>query len=195
MQSSEFLDRVFARLATPGNRFRFESWSVPGRPTAEGLGVLPVAVDVDAMVARILDVDHYCGNIDHVAESRSLPDPQLSLPEGVRFYQRLKIPMVAELQFVNAMRDYGERDGWRVIGWSLLKEPTEALNTRQGARFDYNDGAWLLRPDGIGYALASAPRKKDVGRIKFAVMTKGADATAPLLLENNIKGMLRWSAR
>lgn len=192
MNSNPFLDRVFARLRPPSGSFTFESWR-SGRPTAEGLGVLPVPIDVEAMVRRIMDVDHYRGNIDHVLDSRTVPDPACSPPASVHFYQRLKIPLVAEVQFQNILRDLGDRDGWRVLAWELQVAATDRLNKRDGARFDYNDGAWLLRPDAVGYALSSAPRKADVGRIKFAVMTKGADAAAPQVLKANIQGMVRWS--
>ncbi len=146
-------------------------------------------------MAAITDVDHYRGNIDHVLASRQIDDPAYDPPRTIHFYQRLNIPMVAEVHFHNAMRDLGERDGWRVLAWQLLPTETERLGTRDGARFDYNDGAWLLRPDAVGYALSSAPRKSDVGRIKFAVMTKGADAAAATVVRNNIEGMVRWAAR
>ena len=38
-------------------------------------------------------------------------------------------------------------------------------------------------------------RKKDVGSLKFAVMTKGADATAGEVLRSNIEAMRDWSQR
>ena len=193
--SNAFVDRVFQRLRAPGSSYKFDTWRVSGRPTSEGVGVLPAEVDVEQMASRILDVDGYRGNIDHVVESRAIAHPGLALPEGLRFYQRLKIPLMGEVHFINEMRDHGERDGWRVIAWQLVADATEALDKRRGARFDYNDGAWLLRPDGVGYALSSAPRKSDVGRLKYAAMTRGADATASPVLQNNIKGMLRWSGR
>ena len=47
----------------------------------------------------------------------------------------------------------------------------------------------------VGYALASAPKKQDVGRLKFAALTKGADAAASKVLKANIEGMARWAAR
>ncbi len=193
MSTNPLLDRIFARLYKPASGFKFESWRIPGRPTSEALGVLAVQVDVERMVERIKDVDSYRGNIDHVLESRGVQDPAYAPPEHLRFYQRLNIPMVAEVQFENVMHDHGERDGWRVISWQLLQAETDRLNKRAGARFDYNDGAWLLREDAVGYALSSAPRKSDVGRVKFALMTKGADVTAPAVLKNNIEGMVRWA--
>lgn len=193
MSTDAFLDRIFSRLRGVPSSFQFDSWHLSGRPTGEALAVLPTAVDIEAMVGRIMDVDGYRGNIDHVLESRRVEDAAFSPPQTVHFYQRIRIPLVAELQFHNGLYDRGERDGWRVLSWQLLEEATSRLNTRDGARFDYNDGAWLLRPDAVGYALSSAPRKKDVGRIKFALMTKGADASARLVLKNNIEGMVRWS--
>ena len=47
----------------------------------------------------------------------------------------------------------------------------------------------------MGYALSSAPRKSDVGRLKFAALTKGADASAAKVVKGNIEGMIRWSKR
>jgi hypothetical protein len=56
-------------------------------------------------------------------------------------------------------------------------------------------GAWLLKPGVVGYALSSAPQKSDVGRLKFAALTKGADAIAAKVLKGNLDGMVRWSKR
>ena len=56
-------------------------------------------------------------------------------------------------------------------------------------------GAWLIRPDAVAYALSSAPRRDDVGRLKFAALTKGADAGASSMVKANIEGMIAWSKR
>ena len=56
-------------------------------------------------------------------------------------------------------------------------------------------GAWLLADDAVGYALSSAPRKSDVGTLKYMAMTKGADATAGEVLKQNIQGMIAWAHR
>lgn len=195
MQLTPFLARALEKIPTPSSSFQLEAWRLPGRPTSEAVGVVGGSIDVDAMVARIVDVDAYRGNVDHVLESRSMPDPALSPPASLRFYQRLDIPLLAKAQFVNVMRDYGEIDGWRIVGWELVEDATAALHKRDGARFDYNDGGWFLRPDGVGYALSSAPRKSDLGLLKYTMMTKGSDAAASAVLQANIKGMIAWSRR
>jgi len=196
MSDTAFLDRVFSNLPPLGARFAFSSWRHGGRPTSEGVGVLPLPdVDVDAVAARVMDVDHYVGNIDYVVESRSIADDAWQPPESVRFYERIKVPVLAEIQMELVLTDLGERDGWRALAWHLLEDPTERLNPKRGARSDYNVGAWLLRPDAVGYALSSAPRKKDVGRLRFAALTKGADAGASRVVQANIEGMVRWSKR
>lgn len=195
MSNGDFLSRVFRNLMHDPAGFQFRTWSAPGRATGEAVGVLPIRCDPERMVACIMDTDHYVGNVDHVVESRTVADAAFAPPQSVHFYQRIKIPLLSELQMENALEDLGEREGWRVISWRLLQDAMARLSTRKGARFDYNDGAWLIRPDAVGYALSSAPLKSDVGRIKYALMTKGAAATAPQVVKNNIQGMVRWSKR
>jgi hypothetical protein len=197
MSAAPFLDRVFQAVPRlSSSRFSFEAWRHEGRPTQEGVGVLPgVSVDVDRVVGRIMDIASYRGNIDYVEESRVVAGPGHAPPEAVRFYQRIKLPVLGAIQMELEMRDFGMRDGWRVLAWHQLDGPTGALDPKQGARTDYNLGAWLLKPDAVGYALSSSPRKDDVGRLKFAAMTKGADAGASNVVKANIEGMIRWSQR
>ncbi len=195
MSEADFLDRVFARIAPPGRRYHFESWRHGGRPTSEGLGVLPMPdVDVDAVLARVMDFDHYVGNIAHVVESRQVPDPAYTPPHQVRFYQRIKVPVLGPIHMELVRTDHGMRDGWRVLGWHQ-HPASDGLDPKVAARSAYNVGAWLLRSDGVGYALSSAPRKEDVGRLKYAALTRGADAAAPNVIKANIEGMVRWSRR
>ena len=52
-----------------------------------------------------------------------------------------------------------------------------------------------MRDGVVGYALSSSPRKDDVGRLKFAALTKGADAGAARMVRANIEGMVAWSRR
>ena len=196
MSAAPFLDRVFSNLPAVGGKFSFNAWRHAGRPTSEGVGILPgVSVDVDRMVGRIMDVANYRGNIHYVEESRVVPDPAHTMPKSVHFYQRIKVPVLAEIQMELVLTDFGERDGWRVIGWHQLEAETERLSTRKGARSEYNVGAWLIKGSAVGYALSSAPRKSDVGRLKFAALTKGADASAAKVVKANIEGMIRWSKR
>ena len=69
------------------------------------------------------------------------------------------------------------------------------LDKRQGMRSDYNHGCWLSKPGLLCYGLGSAPKRDDVGLIKWKAMTTGADATAPRLFKANIDGMAAWVAR
>ena len=195
MSAAAFLDRVFRTSPSARGSFHFDAWRHDGRPTREGVGVLPVpSVPVEKMAARIMDVGSYKGNIDYVVESRIVDGPENVPPGVVRFYQRIQIPMLSAIQMELVLTDFGDRDGWRVLAWSQ-HDGTDALNPKKGARSQYNVGAWLLRPDAVGYALSSAPRKSDVGRLKFAALTKGADAGATKVVRNNIEGMLRWARR
>lgn len=197
MSAAEFLDRVFPHVPRlTGSRFAFEAWRHAGRPTNEGVGLQPgLSVDVDRLVGRLMDVGHYAGNVDYVDESRVVADPTAVPPKAVRFYQRIKVPVLGALQMELVLTDFGMRDGFRVLAWHQHDEATRALNPRMGARTDYNLGAWLIRPDAVAYALSSAPRRDDVGRLKFAALTTGADAGAGKMVEANIAGMVRWAQR
>jgi len=193
---SEFLDRVFDHLpAARGTELNFNSWRFADRPTKEGAGVMSIAgVDVDKVAAAIMNVGEYRGHIDYVEESRVIPDRNYKPPKSVHVYQRLKLPVLPSLQNEIALQDFGMRGGWRVLAWQLLDDETERLDPRKAARFEYNVGAWLLRPDAVAFAASSAPRKSDVGAMSYAILTKGADATAKTAIKVNIKGMVAWSA-
>ena len=196
MSADAFLDRVFAKLPSisPGGK-EFASWTFSGRPTNEGVGVVSVpGLDVEAMAARVMDVGHYVGNVDHVQECRVIADPSLP-PRAVRFYQRVRVPVIADIHMELVITDHGLRDGWRVVAWHQLDDATSRLDPKVGARSEYNVGAWLLRPDRVAYALSSAPRKDDVGRLKFAALTTGGDAAAPALVRASVEGMVKWSRR
>lgn len=196
MSADPFLDRVFSNLPRAGSRFEYKAWRHQGRPTQEGVGVLPSpGVDVDKMAAAVLDLDHYVGNIEFCVESRVVADSRFSPPATTRFYQRVKIPVLGSLHHELLMEDKGERDGWRVLSWYDLGPENDALSAKAGARTEYNVGAWLIKPDAIAYALSSCPRKQDVGRLKYAALTKGADAGAAKVLQGNIEGMLKWSRK
>lgn len=194
MSSAAFVDRVFRNLPRVGGGFSFAAWQHHGKVTKEGVGVLPTSVDVEAFAARVMDVGRYVGNIDYVEESRVISDAAHSPPQAVRFYQAIKLPVIGRLQHELVLEDQGERDGWRVLAWSLHPGSTR-LSKRDGTRSAYNDGAWLVRADAVGYALSSAPMREDVGRLKFAALTKGADASAPRAVQANIEGMLKWARR
>lgn len=190
----EFLTRVNEHLPSLSrDKFSSESWRYQDRPTSEGLGLMPgVSVDPENVVAHILDVEAYPANVKYVEDT-------IVSERGdnyVIYTQKVKLPVFGGLQFVIKLEDLGERDGYRVVGWSQIDDATEALDKKNGgARTEYNLGAWLVKADEIAYALSAVPVKKDVGSLKYAVMTKGADATASSVLSDNIQAMIEWSAR
>jgi hypothetical protein len=150
-----------------------------------------VDIDVDAMVARILDVTEYPRNVRYVDSVEVLDRRSDS---DFTYVQKLNLPMLGGLQMALHLADIGDREGFRVVAWHQDDDATDALDKKRGgARTQYNLGAWLLKPDLVLYALSSAPRKQDVGSLKFAVMTKGAEATASEVLKSNIEGMVAWS--
>lgn len=176
--------------------YRFEKWDMPGQPTQEGFGLLPIAnVDPNKLIARVMDVDHYVGNIDHVEVCRTIPDSRFSLPQQVRFYQKISIPVLGSVHHELVLTDAGEIQGFRVAFWQMLETETAALNPKQGVRSQYSDGAWLAKPGFVGYALRSAPRRDDVGFLKWQALTKGADVGANTVIRANIEAMSRWSQR
>lgn len=197
MEAQDFLDRVFRRVPTgPVSGWKFEAWNHAGKPTAEGFGVLAVpGVDPEKLIARVMDVARYVGNVEHVIESRPIADPRYVPPQKVRFYQRINVPLLAKIHMELVLEDGGTRDGWRVASWFQLDEETRRLSNKDAARSQYNVGAWLVKPGAVGYALSSAPVKDDVGMLKFAALTRGADAAASKVVKDNIEGMARWAAR
>ena len=197
MSADAFLNRVMPNVPALGGRdFHFNAWRHAGRPTQEGVGVLSQSgIDIDKLAGCIMNVGAYRGNVDHVEESRVISDARFSPPQAVRFYQRVKVPMLATIHMELVLQDFGQRDGWRVLAWHQLDAETQGLDPKQGARSEYNVGAWLLKPDMVAYALSSAPVKKDVGRLKFAALTRGADASGPQVVKANIRGMVAWSRR
>lgn len=197
MESNSFVDRLVQRLPRlPPTDYLFMHWSAVGRPTEEGFGLLPVpGMDSAKAIAAILDVDHYVGNVEHVKECRSIADLRFTSPAQIRFYQRVDIPMLGAVQHELVFSRLGQRQGYEVLAWEMLGPETAALSTKSGARSDYNVGAWLVGNGVLGYALASAPRREDVGFLKFKALTAGADAAASRVVKANIEGMARWAAR
>jgi hypothetical protein len=196
---SAFLDRVFQRMPRPDHgkgEYVFEHWSHPGKVTDEALGILKVpGADPKKIFERVMDVDRYKGNIGHVEESRAIADPRFVMPEKVRFYQRVNIPLLGDVQQEIALEMQPERDGWQVCSWRLLEPETEALSPKKGIRSAYSDGAWLVAPGIVAYTLSSAPKRDDVGFLKWKALTAGADVAASKVIRDNIAGMARWAAR
>ncbi len=197
MEHEAFLQRVMQHLpASPPTTYTFDSWSHAGRPTKEGFGLLPVpGADPQRLLEAVMDVDHYAGNVDHVSACRSVADDRFPLPDAVRFYQKVEIPVIGAVQHHLVLHRMGEHGPYTVAAWSVLRAETDALDKKEGLRSDYNHGAWLLAPGVVGYALGSAPKRGDVGYLKWKALTTGADAAATRVVKANIEGMARWAAR
>ena len=196
MQNEDFLDRIMKHLPDgPVDGYYFDHWSHADRPTEEGIGVLAVpGADPDKVLARVLDFDSYVGNIPHVEECRAVADPSVPAP-GVRFYQRINIPVIGSVHHELVMERCPEAGGYEVARWRLLGPQTDALSKKDGIRSEYNDGVWLVAPGVVGYGLSSAPRRADVGFLKWKALTVGADAAASKVVRSNIEAMAAWAAR
>lgn len=195
MSADAFLDRVFEHLpGMPRDKFNYKSWRFEKRPTSEGVALDPGKdIDVEKMVGCILNVAEYPKNVRYVDSTEIL---EKTSDSDFTYVQRLSLPVLGGMQMAIRLADYGERDGYRIVAWDQDDAATDALDKKKGgARTQYNLGAWLLKSDEVLYALSSAPRKADVGSLKFAVMTKGADAGASEVLKSNIDGMVAWSKR
>ena len=196
MEHTAFVDRVLQRLPSNPSSFSFHSWKHAGRPTEEGFAIGPVpGVDPEKLIEAVMDVGHYVGNVDHVAECRAISDSRFTPPEAVRFYQRVTIPVLGAVHHELVLHRMGEKNGYLVAAWDVLRSETDALSTKPGFRSDYNHGAWLVAPGVVGYALGSCPKRSDVGRLKWMALTKGADAAAKKVLQANIEGMAKWAMR
>ena len=130
----------------------------------------------------------------HVAESRSVPDGRFVPPQQVRFYQCIKIPLLGEVHHELVLERLGVVEGYEVAVWTMLGPETDALSKKR-IRSQYNEGAWLAKDGVVGYALSSAPRRDDVGFLKWKALTSGADALASAVVRENIDNMSRWSTR
>ena len=193
MEAEAFLQRVLSHLGT-AQEFSFSHWNHRGRPTDEAVGMLRVASDPSRLLAAVMDVDHYVGNVANVSGCQSRADARFPAP-AVRFYQRIEIPVLGALQHELVLQPLGEHRGFTCAGWDLLTEETNALDPKRGARSDYNHGVWLAGNGMVGYALGSAPKREDVGLLKWKALTSGADVAAPKVIRQNIEGMAKWAAR
>jgi hypothetical protein len=194
--TSAFLQRVLNKL--PKNRissYKFESWSHADKPTKEGVGLLPIMADPDKLVSCIMNVNGYVGNLEYVEECRAIADNRFVPPERVRFYQRVRIPMLGSIHHELVLTDASEIGDYRVVFWEMLEAETVALSAKVGFRSQYNEGAWLIGKGCVGYALSSAPRREDVGFIKWKALTAGADMSASPVVKANIDAMTRWAAK
>jgi hypothetical protein len=194
-----FLERVLDRAPRGGagvNDYAFKSWSAPGKVTDEAFGILPVpGVDARKFLAKVMDLNNYKGPIPHVVDSRIIADPRYPQPEKARFYQRVNIPLLGNVHQELGIALLGEHNGYEIAAWEMLEPETGKLSTKDGIRGQYNDGAWLVAPGVVGYALSSAPRRDDVGFIKWKALTAGADVAASKVIRDNIAAMARWASR
>lgn len=192
-----FVDRVLSRIQGLTIReYTFKHWKVPDKPTEEAIGLLPIGgADPKKVLARVMDVDRYVGNIGYVSECRAVPDPRFVPPQKVRFYQRVKIPVLGEVHHELVLELAGTLGGYEVASWTLLEAETAALSTKSAIRSQTNEGGWFCQPGVVGYALSSVPRREDVGFLKWKALTAGADVAASKVIRDNIEGMARWAAR
>ena len=193
----EFLDRILEKLSEGGSGvagYQFSHWERAGKPTHEAIGLKAIpGAEPDAMLARIMDVDHYKGHVAHVEASRSCRDSSFTPPGKVRFYQVISVPSVARVQHELVLVDAGMVKGYRVAYWYLLEDRTRSLDPKAGARSESNIGAWLISPGVVGYALSSWPHRGDVNAIQWFSLTSGANALAKKVVEGNIDGMAAWA--
>jgi hypothetical protein len=195
----EFLGRVLDRIPNGGaviTGYQFYHWEWKGRPTHEAVGLKAIpGVDPQKLVACVMNVDGYKGNIAHVEAARSEPDPAFNPPEKVRFFQVISIPKVARVQHELVLVDAGTVKGYRLVYWYLLKDKTSKLDPKLAARSAFNIGAWLVTPDVVGYALSSWPQRDDVNVLQWVSLTKGENALAKVIVERNIDGMAAWAKK
>lgn len=197
MEHLAFVDRVFAHLPKgPVNGFTLARWPHGGRPTDEAMAILPIpGVVPEKVIDAVMDVANYPGNIEHVEASRVIADPRFTPPEAVRFYQRISLSVLGRVQHDLVLNRMPARDGWAIAAWYLLGPETAKLDTKDGFRSEYSLGCWLAKPDLLVYAFSSAPKRDDVGFLKWQALTKGADAGAGPVLRGNLEGMAKWAAR
>ena len=193
----EFLGRVLEKLPDGGtdiSGYQFHHWEWAGKSTQEVVGIKATpGVDPRQVIARVMDVDRYPGNIAHVEASRSKQDAAFSAPEQVRFYQLISVPGIAKVQHELVLVDAGTVKGYRLAYWYLLKDQTQSLDPKIAARSEFNIGAWLVAPGAVGYALSSWPKRDDVNAFQWLSMTTGANAVAKKVVEANIDGMTAWA--
>lgn len=189
-----FMARVLPKLAAANPApYTFSAWDAPGLPTKEGFGIHSYgSIDPEKVIQRVMDVDHYTGNIAHVKVSRSISDSRYVRPKAVRFYELIELSILGNIHFEAYLMDGGMCKGYRVAYWHMLEPETNALPLSSGIRNDYNDGAWFASATTIGYALSSAPIHEDVNSLQWAALTSGADAAAKSVVEDNINGMYAW---
>ncbi len=195
----EFLSRVIEKIPdgrTAVTGYQFWHWEWKGKPTDEAVGIKAIpGADPDELIARVMDVDSYVGNLAHVEASRSENDSPLKPLQKVRLVQVISVPRLARIQHELALADAGTIKGFKVAYWYLLKDKTDSLDPKSGARSEFNIGAWLAAPGVVGYALSSWPKRDDVNALQWFSLTSGANAVARQIVEENIDGMAAWAKK
>src|ERR1017187_2914694 len=117
----EFLGRVLEKIPegrTAITGYQFWHWESKGKPTDEAIGLKAIpGADPDELIARVMNVDGYVGNLAHVEASRSEKGSALKPPENVRFFQVVSVPRIARIQHELALVDAGTVKGYRVAYW------------------------------------------------------------------------------
>jgi hypothetical protein len=193
---NEFVKRVLGNVKASPREYSFHSWSFADKPTNEACGMLAVpGVDAEKLIRCVMDFGRYQDNIKHVVECRAVSDARFEAPAQVRFYQRVKIPILGEVHHELLMERLGRHENYEITAWRLLEQETAALDKKKGTRSQYNDGCWLVGDGVVGYALSSAPRRADVSFLKWKAMTTGADVVGSKVVRENIEAMSAWAAR
>lgn len=197
-RASAFLDRVFARLPTRIDEpYTFLAWSHADDPTEEGVGLVHPAepIDPERLIQRVMDVDHYIGNLARLDVCQSIPDPRFHPPRSVRFRMLVNVEPVGSIQHELVQVDAGMRQGFRVVYWYDLEPETRALDPLVASRSAYSVGAWFVSRELLGYAVSNAPIREDVNLAQWTLLTTGADVMAKTIARNNLDSMLAWSRR
>ncbi len=119
----------------PVRGYQFSHWEQADKPTHEAMGLKAIpGADPQEVIARVMDVDRYPGHIAHVETCRLEQDPTSRPPEGVHFYQVIRVPAVARVHHELVLVDAGTVQGYRVAYWYLLKDRTRSLDPRVAAQ-------------------------------------------------------------
>ena len=115
----------------------------------------------------------------------------LVVPKGSPLAARTRAPTLREIAGLPLVGFRDPRSDHRLA----MQLHASGIHPRFAFRSDYNHGAWFVAPGVVGYALGSAPKRDDVGFLKWKALTSGADVAASRVVKANIEGMARWAAR
>ena len=134
-----------SRTAVTG--YQFWHWDWKGNPTDQAVGLKAIpGADPDELIARVMDVDSYVGNLAHVEVCRSENSSLAKPSQKIRFFQLISVPRLARIQYELVLVDAGTTKGYRVAYWYLEKDKTDSLDPKAGARATTISGhGWRLR--------------------------------------------------